>query len=228
MPGMSQQPDPLTIQTFALGQWQTNCYLLSVGKACWIVDAGFDPAAMLDAIDLQGLEPQQVVLTHAHLDHIGGLHEVRHRHPDIPILVHAEEEAFLTDTRLNLSAGFVQPVVAPEATGRIGSGDTLELAGVRFEVRHTPGHSPGGISLIQHDLNIAIVGDTLFAGSIGRFDFPTSDGPRLMKSINEELLTLPDDMRVLPGHGPETTIGRERTANPYLNQPAGEPDGLVG
>ena len=220
--------NPLSIQTYTLGQWQTNCFLLSVGKACWMIDAGFEPAAMLDAIAEQGLDLQQVVLTHAHLDHIGGLHEVRHRHPEVPILVHSEEEAFLTDTRLNLSAGFVQPVVAPEATGVISNGDTLDLAGVAFEVRHTPGHSPGGISLIQHETHLAIVGDTLFAGSIGRFDFPTSDGPRLMKSIQEELLTLPDEMRVLPGHGPETTIGRERVANPYLNMPAGEPDGLVG
>ncbi|MBX2853007.1 MAG: MBL fold metallo-hydrolase [Phycisphaeraceae bacterium] len=221
-------PDPLSIQTFTLGQWQTNCFVLSVGKSCWIVDAGFDPEPMLDAIDGRGLHIEQVVLTHAHLDHIAGLHTVRHRYPDVPVLVHADEEDFLTDTRLNLSAAIIDPVVAPEATGLMHHGEQLTLNGVPFEIRHTPGHSPGGITLYQPDNHLAIVGDTLFAGSIGRFDFPTSDGPRLMQSISEQLMTLPDDTRVLPGHGPETSIGQERATNPYLNQPAGRPDGLVG
>lgn len=218
----------LRIQTFTLGQWQTNCYVLSVGKSCWIVDAGFAPEPMLSAIDRQGLSVEKVVLTHAHLDHIAGLHAVRHRYPDVPILVHADEQDFLTDTRLNLSAAIIDPVVAPEATGLLHHGEQLELNGVLFEIRHTPGHSPGGITLVQPDHHLAIVGDTLFAGSIGRFDFPTSDGPRLMQSISQQLMTLPDDFRVLPGHGPETSIGRERATNPYLNQPTGKPDGLVG
>lgn len=218
----------LRIQTFTLGQWQTNCFVLSVGQSCWIVDAGFDPEVMLDAIDEQGLNVEKVVLTHAHLDHIAGLHTVRHRYPDVPILVHADEEDFLTDTRLNLSAAIIDPVVAPEATALMHHGEQLDLNGVSFEVRHTPGHSPGGITLVQLDNALAIVGDTLFAGSIGRFDFPTSDGPRLMQSINEQLMTLPDDTHVLPGHGPATTIAQERATNPYLNQPTGEPDGLVG
>ena len=225
---MSDIGPPLSIQSFSLGQWQTNCYLLSVGQSCWIVDAGFEPGEMLDTIDERKLVVEKVVLTHAHLDHIGGLHEVRRRHPGAPILIHADEIAFLTDTRLNLSAAFIDPVVAPEATGTLAHGDTLELAGVAFELRHTPGHSPGGITLVQPDHGVAIVGDTLFAGSIGRYDFPTSDGPRLMESIQQQLLTLPGETRVLPGHGPETTIARERASNPYLNQPSEQPDGLVG
>lgn len=219
---------PLSIQSFRLGQWQTNCYVLSVGKCCWIVDAGFDPEPMLDAIDDQGLTVEKVVLTHAHLDHIAGLHQVKQRHPDAPILIHQDEEAFLTDTRLNLSAGFVQPVVAPEADGTLEHGQTLELGGVRFQARHTPGHSPGGMSFCCEELGVAIVGDTLFAGSIGRYDFPTSDGPALIHGIKTQLLSLDDSTRVLPGHGPETTIGQERSHNPYLNQPEGQPDGLVG
>lgn len=210
----------LNIQIFTLGQWQTNCFVLSAGQSCWIVDAGFDPEPMLNAIDSQGLDVEQVVLTHAHLDHIAGLHAVRHRYPDIPILVHADEEDFLTDTRLNLSAAIIDPVVAPEATSLMHHGQQLDLNGVTFEIRHTPGHSPGGVTLVQPDNKLAIVGDTLFAGSIGRFDFPTSDGPRLLQSIQSQLMTLPDDTRVLPGHGPETTIGQERLTNPYLNQPA--------
>ena len=225
---MTDSASQLSIQTFSLGQWQTNCFVLSSGRSCWIVDAGFDPEPMLDAITERGLTVEKVVLTHAHLDHIAGLNTVRHHHPDVPILIHTDEQEFLTDTRLNLSAAFVQPVVAPQATDLMHDGDTLELAGIRFEVRHTPGHSPGGITLVQPDHHLAIVGDTLFAGSIGRFDFPTSDGPSLMQSISEQLMSLPDDTRVLPGHGPETTIGHERATNPYLNQPANKPDGRVG
>lgn len=225
---MSDTPAPLSIQTFCLGQWQTNCYVLSVGRSCWIVDAGFEPEEMLDAVAQRGLDVEQVLLTHAHLDHIAGLHAVRHRYPDVPILIHTDEQEFLTDTRLNLSAAFVEPVVAPEATGFLSDGDALTLAGVNFNVLHTPGHSPGGVTFYAPDHGVAVVGDTLFAGSIGRFDFPTSDGPRLMQSINDKLMALPDGTRVLPGHGPETTIGQERASNPYLNVPAGKPDGLVG
>lgn len=220
--------DSLSIQSFALGQWQTNCYVLSAGASCWIVDAGFEPAEMLDAIDQRGLKVEQVVLTHAHLDHIAGLHAVRRRHPDVPILIHEDEAAFLTDTRLNLSAAFVEPVVAPEATGVMKDGETLQFGGCEFDIIHTPGHSPGGVTLYAAEHAVALVGDTLFAGSIGRYDFPTSDGPTLMRSINDKLMQLPDDTRVLPGHGPETTIGRERASNPYLNQPTPSSDGLAG
>jgi len=220
--------NPLKIQTFTLGQWQTNCYVLSVGQSCWIVDAGFDPEPMLDAIDQQRLTVEKVVLTHAHLDHIAGLHAVRHRYTGVPILVHADEEDFLADTRLNLSAAIIDPVVAPEATDLMRHGEELDLNGLTFDIRHTPGHSPGGITLVQPENHLAIVGDTLFAGSIGRFDFPTSDGPRLMQSIQEQLMSLPDDTRVLPGHGPATSIGHERATNPYLNQPNGKPDNFVG
>ena len=213
-------PTDLSIYSFALGQWQTNCYVLVVGKVCWVVDVGFEPTPMLDFIAEHELTVQQVLLTHAHLDHIGGLHALRERFPDVPILIHADETHFLTDTALNLSAmASIGPVVAPEATGTLAHGDTLQFAGHAFEIRHTPGHSPGGVSIIHHDSNTAIVGDTLFEGSIGRYDFPTSDGPLLMQSIREQLMTLPDQVRVLPGHGPATTIGQERKTNPYLLDP---------
>lgn len=210
-------PAALHIDTFSLGAWSTNCFVVSAGDACWIVDAGFEPEPMLDALRTRGLTPSQVVLTHAHLDHIGGLWDIRRAFPDIPILIHEAERRFLTDTALNLSSFLGDPVVAPEATGFLHHGDTLKLLpGIDFHVRHTPGHSPGNVCLYQPEAKVALVGDTLFAGSIGRYDFPTSDGPTLLRSIRDQLLTLPDDTAVLPGHGPETTIGDERRTNPYL------------
>lgn len=212
----------LRIEAFALGEWMTNCYVVfPVGhrggdKPCWIIDAGFDPQPLIDYIRENNLHPTQVILTHAHLDHIAGLHVIRAAWPDIPILIHSAERDFLSQPELNLSIALDEPIIAPEPTGMIQHGDHLKLDGIRFEVRHTPGHSPGGISLYQHDEGVVFVGDALFSGSVGRTDFPTSNTAELRRSIQSQLLSLPDSTRVFPGHGPSTTIGRERTSNPYL------------
>ena len=208
----------LVIRTFCLGDWMTNCYVVhgQGGRECWVVDAGFDPQSMIEYISEQGLEPIEAIQTHAHVDHIAGLNDLRVRWPTLGILIHPAEREFLTDTSLNLSVAAGMPIVAPRATGSIEHGEMIDLDGEVFEVRHTPGHSPGGICLYNADNCIAIVGDTLFAGSIGRTDFPTSSQEQLFESIKKQLLALPDDTRVLPGHGPETTIGDERTSNPFL------------
>ncbi|MBB6431441.1 MBL fold metallo-hydrolase [Algisphaera agarilytica] len=214
-----QEPGAINIEIFPLGDFQTNCFVVSrPSGVAWLVDVGQHPAEMLDHVEEAGLKVEKIILTHAHADHIAGVAEALQRFPDTPLLIHESERDFPGDASLNLSLYISQPVVAPDPTGVLTHGQTLELDGVSFEVRHTPGHSPGGITLYQPDTATAIVGDTLFAQSIGRFDFPTSDGPLLIKSIHEQLLTLPDDTRVLPGHGPETTIGRERASNPYLRE----------
>lgn len=210
-------PDTLTTKCFCLGDWGTNCYVVHAASgACWIVDAGFEPGVMLQYIADQSLTPEKIVLTHAHVDHVGGLAEVCQAYPDAPILIHEAERDFPGDPMLNLSVALADHVVAPDPTETFAHGDTLTLDGRTFHIRHTPGHSPGGVCLYQPDHNFAIVGDTLFAGSIGRHDFPTSDGPTLMRSIHEQLMTLPDETRALPGHGPETTISQERATNPFL------------
>jgi len=208
----------LLIESFTLGEWMTNCYVVHVRHqtACWIIDAGYDPLLMIDYIKNNNLEPKQVILTHGHLDHIAGLSGLRAVWPKLPILIHPAEQQFPGDPALNLSIMIQQPIVGPDPTGTIEHDQTLTLGGIDFLVKHTPGHSPGGITLYQPIEAVAIVGDTLFAGSIGRYDFPTSDGATLMKSIYEQLMTLPDDTRVLAGHGPDTTIGKERDHNPFL------------
>ena len=210
-------PNQLHIKTFCLGDWATNCYVVRTDSGqCWLVDVGFGPDSMIQYVKDEGLEPQQVVLTHAHVDHIAGLSEVRSHWPQIPILIHAAEQRFLTEPLLNLSIALDQPIVAPEATGKLDHGQTLDLDGFPFEVRHTPGHSPGGVSLVQHDHQVVIAGDCLFAGSVGRTDFPTSDPATLIDSIRTQLYTLPDETSVLPGHGPATTIGAEKKNNPFV------------
>jgi glyoxylase-like metal-dependent hydrolase (beta-lactamase superfamily II) len=208
----------LHIATFALGEWMTNCYVVHVGDSstCWIIDAGFEPRPLIDYVLEHNLTPRQIILTHAHVDHIAGLAEVRDVWPDIPILLHGDEHEFLGDPALNLSAFLAVPITAPPATATLSHGDTRSLDGIDFQVRHTPGHSPGGVTLYQPESAVAIVGDTLFASSIGRSDFPTSNGRTLMQSIREQLMTLPDETSALPGHGPATTIGAERRGNPFL------------
>ena len=197
----------------------TNCYVLhSAAGACWIVDAGFDPESLLAFIKQHKLNLHQVVLTHAHVDHIAGLAVVRQAYPNVPILIHAAERQFPTDPVLNLSWALSRPIVAPEPTGTFAHGDTLTLDNITFEVRHTPGHSPGGVCLYQREEGVALVGDTLFNGSIGRTDFPTSNHDQLLKSIEQQLYTLPDQTRVLPGHMRPTTIGHERLTNPFIRR----------
>lgn len=200
-----------------MGPFETNCYLVRLDDGeCWIVDASFDPQPLIARLKKEGLIPKAIILTHAHVDHIAGLHEVKAAFPEALILLHESEREFLRNPMLNLSAMMGQPVVAPEADRVLRDGDTLKLGESSWRILHTPGHSPGGITLVNDDAGVALVGDTLFAGSIGRHDFPTSDGEMLFRSIREQLYTLPDEMRIFPGHGPTTTIGREKHSNPFV------------
>ncbi len=210
--------DPLHIETFVLGPWQTNCYALWTEglDECWLIDAGFDPEPMIEFVRGRSLEPTWLILTHAHLDHIAGLGICRAVWPGMKVAVHEAEQGFLGDPQLNLSVMIEEPIVAEPADALLQAGQRMTLGDKLFEVLHTPGHSPGGITLYHAGGDLAIVGDALFAGSVGRTDFPTSDGSALFESIRQQLLSLPDRTRVLPGHGPETTIGREKQANPFI------------
>ena len=165
----------------------------------------------------QKLEPKAIVLTHAHADHIAGIDDVREAIGEIPVYLAREEWAALKDPMENLSGlmgpGFVTGVEDPLD---LAPGTTIELDGTSWKVLDTSGHSPGGRTLYCGELGIAIVGDALFAGSVGRVDFPHSDGAQLMRNLHDKLMTLPDDTRVLSGHGPETTIGHERNTNPFI------------
>ena len=216
------------IRTFPLGTFQTNCFIVDVPGApaepdarrgaqpCWIVDCGEDPGRLLDQIEQDGLEPRLLLLTHTHCDHIAGVQEARRRFPEIPVCVHEAEVGFLGDPMLNLSVGLGAPFTCEEAERTLKDGDTLALAGTTWRVIHLPGHSPGGCAFVHDASKQMISGDTLFTGSMGRIDFPTSNEQDMIASL-ARLMELPDDIAVHPGHGPATTIGRERRSNPYVN-----------
>lgn len=212
----TDQPD-LRIAAFPLGGYQTNCYVVDAGEAgSFVVDCGLDADPLIEHVAQQGLSPTAVVLTHAHVDHIGGLFAFRKRFPGVPIWIHEAEEHWLLDAERNLSAFSGTPTTAPPADRLLREGEALELAGLSWSVLHTPGHSPGSITLHSDAVGLAFVGDALFNGSIGRTDFPGCSMETLADSIRTKLYTLPDETDALPGHGPPTTIGHEKATNPFV------------
>lgn len=212
---------PIEYEIFVEPSFQENGYVVRpVGeRGCWIVDPGFPPQCdeICDFVRQHALAPAVLVLTHAHADHIAGVDTVREIFPELPIWIHRDEEPLLRSAQLNLSAAFGMPVQSSYgADAYLTPGTPVTLGSTTWEVFDVSGHSPGGVALYNRSAGVVIVGDALFAGSIGRYDFPHSDGRRLLRNIRDSLLTLPDETVVLSGHGPETTIGRERKSNPYL------------
>jgi len=207
----------------SLGPYETNCYVYTPdGLHCWIIDPGLNPQEVIQTVRERQLTPIAVLLTHAHADHVLGLAEVLSAFPGTPMLVHEAERDWPEDPERNLSAPMGMPFSAPTPTGTFAHGERLAIGSgadeQRWEVRHVPGHSPGGCAFVAPGGRLAIVGDALFAGSIGRTDFPGSDFDTLAAAIREQLYTLADDCLCLPGHGPATTIGRERVANPFVRR----------
>ena len=203
------------IHALSIGPIATNCYIVRHPSGrCFIVDPGCDWAPILDAV--QGLEVSDILITHAHWDHIGGVGALKEK-TGARIWAPAKEAHWLADPALNLSPGpqfWPQPVTAPSADELLEGGETIELLGEVIEVRATPGHSPGHLSYVMGD--VVFGGDVLFAGSVGRTDLPGGDWELLLRSIREQLFTLDPKTTVLPGHGPATTIEREIKTNPFL------------
>lgn len=213
-----------TLRSFTLGPFATNSYVVHCGAACWVVDPSFGPGPIIRYLGSLSLRPEAIVLTHAHVDHIAGVAEVCRAFPGTPVWIHAAEASWLSDPMLNLSGLSGMSVTSPGPQGTLTPGGSISLGPVAFRILHTPGHSPGSVSLFAQRwpvpgadaIPIVISGDALFAGSIGRTDFPGSDHEILIRSIREQLYTLPEETTVYSGHGPPTTIGREKRNNPYV------------
>ena len=202
-----------------LGAFQTNCYVLrasATATECLIIDPGLQADALIDFLDRHELKPVATVLTHGHADHMAGVTLLRSSFPDMTLHVHRLDAEMLVQPEHNLSAFAGELVTTGPADVLLEDGDIIEQAGVKLQVLHTPGHTPGGICLYAKDEGRVFTNDTLFAESIGRTDFPGGSMSQLMKSIKEKLLVLPDETEVCPGHGPTTTIGREKAHNPFL------------
>ncbi len=199
-----------------LGPLQTNCYILYQQGKALIVDPANDGEHIIKELDALKLEPVAVLLTHAHFDHIGALESVRENY-QIPVYIHETESEWLTNPSLNGSQLFgAGDVICQEAENDLKEGN-LRIDDFQLEVRHIPGHSPGGVSFIFHQHHIIIGGDSLFRQAIGRTDLPGGSMEALLENIEEKLFTLPGTYTVYPGHGPSTTIEEEKQENPFFN-----------
>lgn len=199
----------------SLGPLGTNCYICWKGNQALVMDPGEDAGKIIEVCREQQIRPLGILLTHAHFDHIGAVDAIRD-HYSIPVFLHREEWGWMQDPMLNGSALFpLAEVRAGQADKEIKAGD-FSIGEFQLEVRHTPGHSPGSVSFIDHKAKLAFSGDVLFQQGIGRTDLPGGDMDTLLRVIENQLYTLGDEYKVLPGHGPVTSIGKEKDMNPFV------------
>lgn len=208
----------MEISTFTGPGFAENAYLAVCGESgrCVAVDPGRGAAELIEAVVADDLALEAIYLTHAHLDHIEGIGEVRRYRPGVPIWLHADDLALYRGVQRQAAMFGLTAEAQPEPTDMIVPGRPLGFGSCRFDVRFTPGHAPGHVIFVSDDDGLALVGDVVFQGSIGRTDLPGGDTQTLMRSIRNEVMTLPDDTTLYPGHGPPTTVGRERLTNPFL------------
>ena len=213
-------PDNFSVVPIVSRPFQENTYVarLTDRNDCLVVDPGLEPELILDYLAAQRLTVAMILNTHGHSDHIGGNAALKQAFPQAPLVIGEGDAPMLQDPNLNLSGFVGLRLVSPPADRTVREGEIVEAAGFRLEVRHIPGHTLGHVVFVWHEHQPVVVfgGDVLFAGSIGRTDFPGGNHQALVTSIRQKLFSLPDDTRVLPGHGPETNVAVERATNPWL------------
>jgi len=205
----------MVIQTLSVGPMEANCYILECEetRAAMVIDPGSDAARIISVINSHSLRVRYIVNTHAHVDHIAANSDLKEK-TSASLCIHSADADILLDSQRNLSFFVGIPVSSPAPDRLLEDDDILEAGTLHLKVMHTPGHSPGSICLLGG--KCIFTGDLLFAGGIGRYDFPGSSYTTLMSSLRK-VITLDDGFIVYPGHGPATTIGDERRTNPFLN-----------
>lgn len=189
---------------------------------CLVVDPGLEPEKIDEYLAENSLTPAALLITHGHADHIGGIDFMKRKWPNCPIVIGRNEAAKLTSAQLNLSADYGMPITTTPADLLVDEGQVYQAAGFDLEVREIPGHSSGHIVFIwkQGEPMIVFVGDVIFAGSVGRTDFPGGSFQELAAGIHQKVFDLPDSAVLLAGHGPPTTVGIEKEQNPYVGKRA--------
>jgi len=205
----------LKIVRIPAGIYAANCYIIysEVTRDAIVVDPGGDVDDILSSIRENGLKIKYIVLTHGHADHIGGVKELK-KVLSVPVMIHEDDREILVDGNKNLSTIMAMGTVEIEPDILLKDGDIIEFGDEKAQVIHTPGHTRGGICIKIGDS--MITGDTLFTGSIGRTDLLGGDYDSIINSIKDKIMIYSDDIKVFPGHGAPSTIGRERTSNPFL------------
>ena len=207
----------MKVQALAVGPFESNCYLYwdeSTSRGV-VIDPGDDAPRILRAIERAAFQPEAILITHGHCDHIAAVGEVKAKF-DVPILIGRGEEQMLTSADLNLSSTIGNSVTSPPADRLLDDEELVVFSSCSLRVLLTPGHSPAEICFLDEREGKLFCGDVLFYGSIGRSDFPGSSHDLLIRSIETKILTLPDGIICYPGHGQQTTVGAERVNNPFL------------
>lgn len=205
------------IKQLVVGQVSTNCYITGADESseCVVIDPGDNASDIIYEAGKAGRSIVAVLLTHGHFDHISGLEDIKKNNQSVIVYAYEAEKEMLRNLSLNLTKGTGKPL---EVNADIYNkdGDILSVAGLKFEVLYTPGHTSGSVCYYVESEKVLFSGDTLFEMSVGRTDFPTGSGSAIVKSVKERLYVLPDDVKVYPGHGNETSIGYEKQYNMFV------------
>jgi hydroxyacylglutathione hydrolase len=216
------KPNNIDITSIVSFPFEENSFVIRLPtlKECLVVDPGLEPEKIIGCLDKLGIIPAAILITHGHSDHIAGNEALKERWPACPIVIGKAESHKLTNSLMNLSAMFGLPITSPPADVTVVEGDIYEAAGFRLKVLDIPGHSTGHVvyKIEDYEPPILFVGDVIFAGSVGRTDFPDGDFQQLAQGIREKLFSLPDDTILYSGHGPSTTIGQEKRTNPFVGE----------